>query len=421
MSLRAREIRSRPVGHKTAGRTFQKWFTAAALGVAVATTSAFTLLAPRSAIADEEKSFMDALRKMHDAAKPFRDRGTARVRITVSKSQLQFSSIAFVSSDHTVSIKVVSYEISNLREKRNEWAVKINVDGQEKVVDITAWVNSNAPWTMNFDFLLNETRLADGTKKFSVYVVPLKLPYPLFEGFGGYDADAHRINKIMPNHPALLFDIPFKYEIGTAIDVTDPAVQKKVDKLGALAQVQENLGVKDAKKKELDKLDKETGGKHREEILQYALNAGFGEAALTAAKECGIQINQLIKLEDIAQREIILQKDVVLQGDNLEVDAETVYNHKLRVKLEQLPRVPLSGVGTALYQTCREYVCHNSVTPKFEVAGKKFGVFIEGVPSPRGGTSDILVSVPGDTKKDQKVPIDNNLIDLDKHEVIGIT
>ena len=239
MSLRARQLRSEHAGHETAGRTFQKWFTAAALGLAVAGTSAFTLLAPRSAIAEEEKRFIDTLRKMHDAAKPFRDRGTARVRITVSKSQLQFSSIAFVSSDHTVSIKVVSYEISNLREKRNEWAVKINVDGQEKVVDITAWVNSNAPWTMNFDFLLNETRLADGTKKFSVYVVPLKLPYPLFEGFGGYDADAHRINKIMPNHPALLFDIPFKYEIGTAIDVTDPAVREDFNHFAADAQIQE--------------------------------------------------------------------------------------------------------------------------------------------------------------------------------------
>ena len=235
--------------------------------------------------------------------------------------------------------------------------------------------------------------------------------------------DAHRINKIIPNHPALLFDIPFKYEIGTAIDVTDPAVREDFNHFAADAQIQENLGIKDAKKKELDKLDKETGGEHREEILQYALNAGFGEAALTAAKEWGIQINrqQLIKLENIAQREVILQKDVVLQGNNLEVDAETVYNHKLRVKLERLPRVSLSEVGTALYQTCREYICHNSVTPKFEIAGKKFGVFIEGVPSPRGGTSDILVSVPGDTKKGQKVPIDNNLIDLDKHEVIGIT
>src|SRR3989338_5735386 len=76
MSLRARQLRSEHAVHESPTRQFGKWFTrgvaGAALGLAVAGTSAFTLLAPRSAVA-QPQGVLDQTRRLYENAKPYRN------------------------------------------------------------------------------------------------------------------------------------------------------------------------------------------------------------------------------------------------------------------------------------------------------------------------------------------------------------
>ncbi len=187
MSLRARQLRSEHAGHESPTRQFGKWFTrgvaGAALGLAVAGTSAFTLLAPRSAIAQGRK-VIDELRDMYEAAKPYRNPETKGIGSpSILKAGYFSAMLLFPLSTHSSIGIIVAKDDTSRRPKelRGHWLVTLtngkarDKGGKEDSFDVTAWVNSDAPWAKGFDFIIMDQKLnPDGTvASFQIGIVPL--------------------------------------------------------------------------------------------------------------------------------------------------------------------------------------------------------------------------------------------------------
>ena len=198
MSLRARQLRSEHAGHESPTRQFGKWFTrgvaGAALGLAVAGTSAFTLLAPGSAIA-QPQAVLDRFKQMYENAKPYRNPGS------IVKERPSLSKPGYFSAELEVPLPNINGEyLSCMVTKNNRrggrWEVDVGTLGKVATFDVTDWVQTASAQMgikiTGFDFIFNAKLSGDGKKyDFVVGVVPLANgTKPLFSDDGSHQLQA---------------------------------------------------------------------------------------------------------------------------------------------------------------------------------------------------------------------------------------